>query len=202
VAIKVQEQLTTNGNSLAIIQQNNNQPLVGQMAPQFKAQAFVDNDIKELSLSDYKGKWVVLFFYPLDFTFVCPTEIMEFNKNAGEFTKRKAQLIGASIDSVFSHKAWSDLPTDKGGIGKIKFPLLADITKKISIDYGVLLEDMGIALRGTFIIDPEGKVRTATIHDLPVGRSVQETLRVLDALQTGELCPVGWNKGDKTLGKG
>lgn len=193
--------VSTNGSSLAIIQQQTTRPLIGQMAPQFKAPAFIDGQIKELSLSDYKGKWVVLFFYPLDFTFVCPTEILEFNKNAEEFKKKNAQLIGASIDSVYSHKAWCDLPSDKGGIGKLNFPMISDITKKISQDYGILLEDKGISLRGTFIIDGEGKVRAATIHDLQVGRSVEETLRVLTAFQTGELCPVGWTPGKKTLGK-
>ena len=203
MATKTQENSTyTNGNSLAIIHQNSsNKPLVGGHAPQFKAQAYSEGAIKEISLSDYKGKWVVLFFYPLDFTFVCPTEIMEFNKRADEFTKKKAQLIGASIDSAFSHKAWSELAPDKGGIGKINFPLIADLTKSISRDYGVLLEEKGISLRGTFIIDPDGVVRAATIHDLPVGRSVDETLRVLEAFQSGELCPIGWKQGDKTLGK-
>ncbi|MBI1859106.1 MAG: peroxiredoxin, partial [Candidatus Melainabacteria bacterium] len=136
---------------------------MGCPAPQFKAQAFVDGNMKEISLSDYKGKWVVLFFYPLDFTFVCPTEILEFNKKADEFKKKGAQLIGASIDSVFSHKAWCDLPQDKGGIGKLNFPLISDLTKKISQDYGIYFEDMGVSLRGTFIIDPEGKVRASTI---------------------------------------
>ena len=173
-------------------------PLIGQLAPQFKTQAYVDGQIKDLSLSDYKGKWVVLFFYPLDFTFVCPTEILEFSKRADEFKKKGAQIIGGSIDSVFSHKGWCE----QGGLGKLNFPLISDLTKQISSDYGILLEDKGISLRGTFIIDPEGRVRAATIHDLQVGRSVDETLRVLDAFQTGELCPVGWKSGEKTLGKG
>lgn len=201
MATITKERTSLNGSSLAIIQENNSRPLIGQPAPQFKAKAFVDGQMKEVSLSDYKGKWVVLFFYPLDFTFVCPTEILEFNKKADEFRKRNAQLLGVSIDSVYSHKAWSDLPMDKGGIGRLDFPLISDLTKKISQDYGVLLEDAGIALRGTFIVDPEGKIRAATIHDLQVGRSVDETLRVLNAFQTGELCPVGWKPGDKTLGK-
>ncbi|OGI06786.1 MAG: thioredoxin peroxidase [Candidatus Melainabacteria bacterium RIFCSPLOWO2_02_FULL_35_15] len=172
-------------------------PLVSRMAPQFKAQAYADGQIQEISLSDYKGKWVVLFFYPLDFTFVCPTEILEFNKKADEFKKKNAQLIGGSIDSVYSHKSWCE----QGGLGKLNFPLISDITKKISQDYGILLDDKGISLRGTFIIDPEGKVRATTIHDLQVGRSVDETLRVLNAFQTGELCPVSWTPGQKTLGK-
>lgn len=186
-----------NGSSLAIIQQSCSKPVVGQTAPQFKAPAYVDGQIKEISLSDYKGKWVVLFFYPLDFTFVCPTEILEFNSKTDEFKKKSAQLIGASIDSVYSHKGWCE----QGGLGKLNFPLISDITKKISQDYGILLEDKGISLRGTFIIDPEGKTRAATVHDLQVGRSVEETLRVLTAFQTGELCPVGWTPGKKTLGK-
>ena len=186
-----------NGSSLAIIQQSCTRPLIGQMAPQFKGQAYVNGQMKEISLSDYKGKWVVLFFYPLDFTFVCPTEILEFNKKYDEFKKKNAELIGASIDSVYSHKGWCE----QGGLGKLNFPLLSDITKKISQDYGILLEDKGISLRGTFIIDPEGKVRAMTVHDLQVGRSVDETVRVLTAFQTGELCPVGWTPGQKTLGK-
>ena len=173
------------------------QPIVGQPAPQFKTQAYVEGQIKDISLSDYKGKWVVLFFYPLDFTFVCPTEILEFSKRAEEFKKKNAQIIGASIDSVYSHKGWCE----QGGLGKLNFPLMSDLTKKISQDYGILLNDKGISLRGTFIIDPEGKVRAATVHDLQVGRSVDETLRVLNAFQTGELCPVGWTPGQKTLGK-
>lgn len=188
-----------NGSSVAIIQQQAcTKPVVGHLAPQFKGQAyFEDGKIKEISLSDYKGKWVVLFFYPLDFTFVCPTEIQEFSKKADEFKKLNAQLIGASIDSQYSHKGWCE----QGGLGKLNFPLLSDLTKKISQDYGILLEDKGISLRGTFIIDPEGKVRAATVHDLQVGRNVDETLRVLKAFQTGELCPVSWNPGQTTLGK-
>ena len=190
-----QEKLT-NGNGV-VSYCNSNRPLVGQMAPQFKAPAYIDGQVKEISLSDYKGKWVVLFFYPLDFTFVCPTEILEFNKKADEFKKLNAQLIGGSIDSVYSHKGWCE----QGGLGKLNFPLVSDITKKISSDYGMLLEEKGISLRGTFIIDPEGKVRAITLHDLQVGRNVDETLRVLSAFQTGELCPVSWKPGEKTLGK-
>ena len=198
MATITQERVTSiNGSSLAIIQQNDTKPLVGSMAPQFKAQAYLDGQIKEISLSDYKGKWVVLFFYPLDFTFVCPTEIQEFSRKTDEFKKKNTQLISVSTDSVYSHKAWCE----QGGLGKLNFPMVADLTKKISQDYGVLLEDKGIALRGTFVIDTEGRVRSATINDLQVGRSVDETLRVLNAFQTGELCPVGWTPGQKTLGK-
>ncbi|MDP3975999.1 MAG: peroxiredoxin [bacterium] len=168
---------------------------VGSPAPKFKCEAFFEDKFLNISLEDYKGRWVVLFFYPLDFTFVCPTEIMEFNKHAEDFHKENAQLLGISVDSVFSHQAWGK------ELGKLNFPLLSDMTKEVSMNYGVLLEDKGIALRGTFIIDHEGVLRASTVHDLPVGRSVQETLRVLHALQTGDLCPVGWEKGGKTLGK-
>lgn len=189
--------VSLNGSSLAIIQQNNTRPLVGNIAPQFKSQAYMDGQMKEISLSDYRGRWVVLFFYPLDFTFVCPTEIQEFNKKVEEFKKKNAQLISISIDSVYSHKAWCE----QCGLGKMNFPMLSDLTKKISQDYGVLLEEKGISLRGTFIIDPEGKIRAQTVHDLQVGRSVDEVIRVLTAFQTGELCPVGWTPGQKTLGK-
>ena len=199
MAIFTQEKsVNVNGSS---VQQNSNHGIVGQQAPSFKAPAFDNGQIREISLSDYRGKWIVLFFYPLDFTFVCPTEILEFNKKTDEFKKKNAQLIGASIDSVYSHKAWCELSQDKGGIGKLNFPLISDITKHLSRDYGVLLEDKGISLRGTFVIDPEGKVRAATIHDLQVGRCVDETLRVLQAFQTGELCPVDWTPGQRTLGK-
>lgn len=198
MTIVTQEKLGTfNGSALAIIQQNSSKPLVGSPAPQFKAQAYVDGQMKEVSLSDYKGKWIVLFFYPLDFTFVCPTEIQEFSRKADEFKKKNAQVLSVSTDSVYSHKAWCE----QCGLGKLGFPMVSDLTRKISQDYGVLLEDKGIALRGTFIVDPEGKIRALTVHDLQVGRSVDETLRVLNAFQTGELCPVSWQPGQKTLGK-
>lgn len=154
-----------------------------------------DGKFTHVALEDYRGKWVVLFFYPLDFTFVCPTEIIEFNKHAEDFAKHNAQILGASVDSVYSHQAWSK------DLGKLQFPLLSDMTKELSLDYGVLLEEKGIALRGTFIIDPEGILRHITVNDLPIGRSVKETLRVLQAAQSGELCPVGWEKGEETLGK-
>jgi alkyl hydroperoxide reductase subunit AhpC len=173
------------------------QPLqVASPAPDFKCEAFMpDGKFQHVSLEDYKGKWVVLFFYPLDFTFVCPTEIIEFNKHTGEFEKLNAQILGVSVDSVYSHQAWSK------DLGKLSFPLLSDMTKEISMDYGVLLEDKGIALRGTFIIDPDGILRQASVNDLPIGRSVKETLRLVKAAQSGELCPVGWEPGEDTLGK-
>ncbi len=169
---------------------------VGSKAPEFRAEAFMpDATFQHVALEDYKGKWVVLFFYPLDFTFVCPTEILEFNKHVADFEKDNAQILGVSVDSVYSHQAWSK------DLGQLAFPLISDITKEISMDYGVLLEEQGIALRGSFIIDPEGVLRHITVNDLPIGRSVKETLRVLHAAQSGELCPVGWSKGDDTLGK-
>ncbi len=166
-------------------------------APEFRGEAVMPNsELKEIQLSDYKGKWVVLFFYPLDFTFVCPTEITGFNEYYKQFTESNAEIIGTSIDSVYSHLAWIN-----NGLGKLQFPLLSDITKEISRDYGVLLEDKGIALRGTFIIDPDGNLRSAVVNDTGIGRNVEETLRTLQALQTGELTPCGWKPGEKTLGK-
>ena len=171
-------------------------PQVGEFAPDFCTEALMpDGTFGEISLEDYQNKWVVLFFYPLDFTFVCPTEILEFSKRHKEFEKLDTQVLGISTDSIYSHQAWCN-----GDLGKLNYPLLSDITKDISYEYEVLLEEKGIALRGTFIIDPEGVIRIKVVHDLDIGRSVDETLRVLTALQTGELCPVGWKKGKKTLG--
>ena len=169
---------------------------VGQSAPEFTLQGVLNGKVSNYSLAKQKSKWTVIFFYPLDFTFICPTEITEFSKKDGDFKSLNAQVLGVSIDSVFSHKAWLK------DLGKLNYPLLSDITKEVSRKYGVLLEDKGIALRGTFIIDPEGKIKYQLVHDLGVGRSVEEILRVLNALQTGELCPVEWKPGKKTLGKG
>ena len=168
---------------------------VGQAAPEFTLQGLVDEKFQDISLDNYRGKWVVLFFYPLDFTFICPTEITEFSKRDSEFKALNAQVLGLSVDSVFSHKAGLK------ELGKINFPWLSDKTKEVSSKYGVLIEEKGIALRGTFIIDPEGKLKYQLVHDLGIGRSVEEVLRVLRALQTGELCPVEWKPGKKTLGK-
>jgi len=151
------------------------------------------------SLSDYAGKWLVLFFYPLDFTFVCPTEILGLSDAYDEFKKLGADVLGVSTDSVYSHRAWINTPRDQNGIAGVRFPLAADITKAVSRTYGVLVEDQGIALRGLFIIDPEGVLQYSVINCLNVGRSVDETLRVLQALQTGGLCPVNWKPGQKTL---
>jgi alkyl hydroperoxide reductase subunit AhpC len=170
---------------------------VGEPAPDFTLDAVVGTEFKKISLSDYRGKWVVLFYYPLDFTFVCPTEIRGFNQSLDSFTKLNAVVLGASVDSKYSHLAW----IKRGDLGDLKFPLLSDITKETAARYGILDENEGVALRGLFIIDPNGVLQYQLVHNLSVGRSVEETLRVLEALQTGELCPIGWHKGDKTLGK-
>ncbi len=178
--------------------------LVTQQAPDFTANAVLaDNSFKEdFKLSDFKGKYVLLFFYPLDFTFVCPSEILAFNKAVKQFEERNCQLIGISIDSHFSHLAWKNTPVNEGGIGNIQYPLVADLDKSISKSYEVLL-DAGIALRGLFLIDREGIVRHQVVNDLPLGRNVDEALRVLDALQFteehGEVCPANWNKGDEAM---
>lgn len=174
---------------------------VPNAAPDFKAQAVLpDGSFGEVSLSNYKGKYVVLFFYPLDFTFVCPTEIIAISDRIEEFRARGAEVVGVSIDSHFSHFAWRSTSRKEGGIGEVTYPLVADLDKSISRKYGVLLESPGIALRGLFIIDPEGKVRHITINDLPLGRNVDEMLRVIDALQFtaehGEVCPANWQKGE------
>jgi len=168
---------------------------VGQEAPGFVAEAVLGDKFVEVKLPDYKGKWLVLFFWPLDFTFVCPTEVTAFSARLDEFQALGAEVVGVSTDSKFTHLAW----TEK--IGKIRYPMVADITKEISRQYGVLIEEQGIALRGLFVIDPEGKLRYQVVHDLNIGRNVDEVLRVLKALQTGELCPVNWEDGMETLGK-
>jgi len=177
--------------------------LVTREAPDFTAQAVVpDNSMQNFTLSSLRGKHVILFFYPLDFTFVCPSEILAFNKALGEFQKRNCEVIGISVDSQFTHYAWKRTPVNEGGIGNIQFPLVADLDKNISQSYGVLLKD-GIALRGLFLIDKEGIVRHETINDLPLGRNVDEALRVLDALQFveehGEVCPANWRPGEDAM---
>lgn len=170
--------------------------LVGKPAPDFKM-ATVDGNgenFGEVSLNDYKGKWLVMFFYPLDFTFVWPTEITGFSKRYDDFKAEGAEILAASTDSEHSHKAWID-----GDLGKLNFPLASDRTLKVSKDYGILVEEDGIALRGLYIIDPEGVVRYSVVHDLSVGRSVDEALRVLKALKTGGLCPIDWDEGEDLL---
>jgi peroxiredoxin (alkyl hydroperoxide reductase subunit C) len=178
--------------------------LVTKEAPDFSAQAVMPNNtFAELKLSSYRGKYVVLFFYPLDFTFVCPSEIIAFDAALAKFQERNTQVIGVSVDSHFSHWAWKNTPRNQGGIGNIQYPLVSDLTKKIARDYGVLLEDGGVALRGLFLIDKKGVVRHALINDLPLGRSVEETLRMVDALQFheehGEVCPANWHKGEEAM---
>ena len=178
--------------------------LVTKEAPDFTAQAVMPNNVMEdLTLSSYRGKYVCLFFYPLDFTFVCPSEILAFNKALDQFRSRNCEIIGVSVDSQFTHFAWKQTPVEKGGIGDIQFPLVADLNKKISLSYGVLLEDMGVSLRGLFIIDKEGIIRHALINDLPLGRSVDEALRILEALQFheehGEVCPANWRPGEEAM---
>lgn len=168
--------------------------LVDKPAPDFQLEGVHDGDFVEVSLEDYEDQWIVLFFYPLDFTFVCPTEIREFSKRHDEFEELDTQVISVSVDSKYCHLAWQN-----NDLGEICYPMLSDITKTTSRRYGVLLEDEGIALRGLFIIDPEGTVQYEVVHGTDVGRSVDETLRVLQALQTESLCPVNWQPGEETL---
>lgn len=170
--------------------------IVGKKAPDFTTEAVIgDGEYKKVSLSDYNGKWVVLFFYPADFTFICPTEIQEFSKRDEEFKKMNAVILGCSTDSKHSHKAWIN-----SGLGRLNHPLLADFNKTIARDYDCL-ETNGEAQRATFIIDPNGIVQSATYNADLLGRSVSETLRLVQAAQTGERCPVEWKPGAKTLGK-
>ncbi len=194
--------------------------LVTKQAPDFTATAVMgDNSFKEdFSLSDYKGKYVVLFFYPLDFTFVCPSEIIAFDHRLKEFEDRGVQVIGVSVDSHFTHLAWKNTLVNEGGIGNIQYPLVSDLSKTIAADYDVLLgnesvmDDDGevfhmlggeVALRGSFLIDKDGLVRHQVVNDLPLGRNIDEMLRMVDALQFheehGEVCPAGWDKGKKAM---
>lgn len=178
--------------------------LVTKQAPDFTATAVMpDNSMKEdFKLSDYRGNYVMLFFYPLDFTFVCPSEIIAFDKKLEQFKAKNCEVIGVSIDSQFSHWAWKNTPVKEGGIGNIQYPLVSDLDKKISRQYGVLL-DMGVALRGTFLIDKDGIVRHAVINDLPLGRSIDEALRMVDALKFhekyGDVCPANWQEGEDAM---
>jgi peroxiredoxin (alkyl hydroperoxide reductase subunit C) len=175
--------------------------LVGKPAPDFKM--LTTQNIEKLnstaSLADYRGKWLILFFYPLDFTFVCPTEITAFADRYQEFADLDCEILGVSTDSVYSHRAWIRTPRAENGLGELPFPLAADMTMEVSRNYGVLLEDEGIALRGLFIIDPEGVVKYQVVHDNNIGRNVDETLRVLEALQSGGLCPANWKPGQAHL---
>lgn len=177
--------------------------LVGNKAPDFKANAVINGEIKEgVTLADFKDKWKVLYFYPLDFTFVCPTEITAFHDHLDKFKEINCEVIGCSVDSEFSHLAWSQKPRTEGGIGTIGYPILADITKSIARNYGVLLDD-SVALRGTFIIDDKNVIQQCSINNLGVGRNVEEVLRLVEGYQyvakNGEVCPAGWNKGGDTM---
>lgn len=171
------------------------QTLVGKAAPDFTLEGVFGDEFKTVSLKDYRGQWLVIFFYPLDFTFVCPTEITAFNDAYDQFKSMNTEVLSVSVDSVHSHKAW------KKELGNMRFGMLSDINKSMSRDYGILIEEKGISLRGAFVIDPDGVMKMAVIHDLSIGRNVEEIVRVVQACQTGELCPIGWKPGEKTLGK-
>lgn len=179
--------------------------LVGRQAPDFNAEAVVNGStfVDSCQLSSYRGKYVVLFFYPLDFTFVCPTELHAFEEKLDEFKKRNVEVLACSVDSKFSHLAWLQTPRNRGGIEGVTYTILSDIRKSISKDYDVLAEEEGVAYRGLFLIDKEGVVRHQVVNDLSLGRNVDEVLRMVDALQFteefGEVCPANWNKGDKSM---
>lgn len=178
--------------------------LVGKHAPVFKAKAVIKGSIVEdFSLNDFLGKYVVFFFYPLDFTFVCPTELHAFQEKLEEFEKREAQIVGCSVDSWFTHAAWMGHPKSQGGIQGVEYPLVSDLNKSISKNYHVLKEDDGIAFRGLFLIDKKGIIRHQLVNDLPIGRSVEEVLRLLDAWifheKNGEVCPANWKAGAKSM---
>ena len=178
--------------------------LVQKPAPAFTAAAVMpDNSFKDLSLEQYRGKYVVLFFYPLDFTFVCPSEIVAFDNRLAQFKERNCEVLGVSVDSHFTHLAWKNTALDKGGIGNVQFPMVADLTKQIGRDYDVLTGDGAVAFRGTFLIDTKGVVRHQVVNDLPLGRNIDEALRMVAALQfnekNGEVCPAGWNKGKEGM---
>ncbi|KAK6635621.1 FAD-dependent monooxygenase prx3 [Polyplax serrata] len=188
-------------------QQLNGRPLrspkVQEKAPEFEGTAVINDEFKKIKLSDYKGKYLVFYFYPFDFSFVCPTEIIAFSNQYEEFKKINTEVIGCSTDSHFSHLNWTTVSRKSGGIGQIKYPLLSDFTKKISRDYGVLLEDLGASLRGLFIIDGKGTIRHMSVNDLPVGRSVEEVLRLVKAFQFndkhGEVCPASWQPDKESI---
>jgi peroxiredoxin (alkyl hydroperoxide reductase subunit C) len=177
--------------------------LVGKKAPEIKAKAVVKNTTIDFSLSDFSGKYIVLFFYPLDFTYVCPTELHAFQEKLNEFEQRNAQVVGCSIDSCFTHAAWLNTSKSRGGIEGITYPIISDIHKSIARAFDVLKEDDGIAYRGLFLIDRNGIIRHQLVNDLPLGRSVDEVIRLLDALifheQHGEVCPANWKIGSKSM---
>jgi peroxiredoxin (alkyl hydroperoxide reductase subunit C) len=176
-------------------------PLVGEQAPDFAMKTTKDLDTLEhvAALGDYRGKWLTLFFYPSDFTFVCPTEITAFDDRVEDFVDLGCEILGVSTDSVYSHKVWINTSRDDNGLGHLNYPLASDITKQVSFDYDVLVEAEGIALRGLFIIDPVGTIRYQVVHDMNVGRNIDEVLRVLEAVQSGGLCVANWKPGEAEL---
>jgi len=172
-------------------------------APPFEGMAVINRQFKQIKLSDYSGKWLILFFYPLDFTFVCPTEITAFSDRAEDFKANNCEVVACSTDSHFSHLAWINTPRKEGGLGDMKIPVLSDFNKEISTQYGVLLKELGAALRGLFLIDPKGVIKHICVNDLPVGRSVDEALRTLQAFQFvekhGEVCPANWKPSSASI---
>lgn len=176
---------------------------IGKVAPNFTAEAAIGGQIKKISLSDFGGKYKLLFFYPLDFTFVCPTEILALQENLDKFEKLNTQVLGISVDSAFSHSAWLNTPREKGGIQGVTYPIISDIKKTISKDYEVLIEEEGVALRGAFLLDKDNIIQSATINNLSLGRSIPELLRIIKALQfvekNGEVCPANWEPGKKSM---
>ena len=173
---------------------------VGEAAPDFTMAVAKPSDTaktvgSKVSLSDYSGKWLVLFFYPMDFTLVCPTEITALSDRFEEFEEIGAEVLGVSTDSVYAHLAWMNTPRDRHGVGALNFPLASDITKSVARNYGVLVEEAGVALRGLYIIDPEGTLQYTVVNSMSIGRSTDETMRILQALQTGGLCPSDWKPG-------
>jgi peroxiredoxin (alkyl hydroperoxide reductase subunit C) len=175
--------------------------LVGKAAPDFNMPSTknLDTLAENVKLSDYRGKWLVLFYYPMDFTYVCPTEVTAFSERIADFKDLNAEVVGVSTDSKYTHKAWIETAPANNGIGLINYPLAADQTLRVSRDYGVLIEEQGVSLRGLFLIDPDGTVQYEVVHNLSVGRNVDEILRVLEALQTGERCGANWKPGQKTI---
>lgn len=177
--------------------------IIGKKAPFFKAQAVVNNAIKEISLDDFNGKYKVIFFYPLDFSFICPTELKAFQEKLDEFKKRDTIVLGISVDSVYSHLAWLSMDSDKGGIKEIEYPLISDITKSIASSYGVLNEEKGVAYRGVFIIDKNNIVQAICVNNLSIGRNINEVLRLIEAVQFseshGQMCPANWHEGQSGI---
>ncbi|KAI7862529.1 thioredoxin peroxidase BgTPx [Spinellus fusiger] len=202
-AILGQKCFTTTATRSIMASRVSSAPTVQKPSPFWAASAVVNGEFKSIALSDYIGRFVVLVFYPADFTFVCPTELLAFSDRIEEFRKLNAEVVAISVDNIHSHLAWINQPRKEGGLGAINIPLVSDITKEISDAYNVLIPGEGIALRGLFIVDPVGVLRIANIHDLPIGRSVDETLRVIEAItftdKHGEVCPANWQKGEKTI---